>query len=138
MAGWLFKTEPSDFSYRDLEREGSTVWDGVRNNWALEHLRAVRRGDRTLIYHTGTDRAIIGEAAVASDPYPDPRSQDPRFVVVDVEPIRAWDRPVTLTEIKADPAFSDFDLVRFSRLAVMPVPLQVWQRLERMATRSNT
>ena len=72
MANWLFKTEPQDYSYADLERDSSTIWDGVKNNWALKNLREVRKGDRALIYHTGKERVIVGEAKVISDPYPDP------------------------------------------------------------------
>ncbi len=134
MADWLFKTEPSDYSYSDLENDGRTVWDGVKNNWALKNLREVKRGDRALIYHTGRDRAIMGQAKVVSDPYTDPRLDDPKMVVVDVEPVRAWANPVTLTAIKADSAFADFALVRFSRLSVLPVPGGFWKRLEKMAS----
>ena len=133
MAIWLFKTEPGDYCYADLERDGRTVWDGVGNNWALKNLREVRTGDRVLIYHTGKDKAVIGEAKVVSDPYPDPELDDPKMVVVDVEPVRAWPRPVKLAEIKADPVFADFALVRFSRLSVMSVESELFKRLEVMA-----
>ena len=132
MATWLFKTEPGDYSYADLERDGHTVWDGVGNNWALQNLRQVKTGDRALIYHTGKDKSIMGEAKVVSDPYPDPERDDPKRAVVDVEPARVWPRPVTLSEIKADPAFSEFGLVRFSRLSVMPVEAKLFKRLEKM------
>jgi len=133
MAIWLFKTEPGDYSYADLERDGHTVWDGVGNNWALKNLREVKAGDRALIYHTGKDKAVMGEAKVVSDPYPDPELDDPKVAVVDVEPVRAWRHPVKLAEIKADPAFADFMLVRFSRLSVMPVEAKILKRLEKMA-----
>jgi len=133
MAIWLFKTEPGDYSYADLERDGHTVWDGVGNNWALKNLREVKAGDRALIYHTGKDKAVMGEAKVVSDPYPDPELDDPKMAVVDVEPVRAWTHPVKLAEIKANPAFADFMLVRFSRLSVMPVEAKILKRLERMA-----
>jgi len=133
MAIWLFKTEPGDYSYADLERDGHTVWDGVGNNWALKNLRQVKAGDRALIYHTGKDKAVMGEAKVVSAPYADPELDDPRRVVVDVEPVRAWSRPVTLAEVKADPVFADFALVRFSRLSVMPVESKICKRLEKMA-----
>lgn len=132
MAIWLFKTEPGDYSYADLERDGKTVWDGVGNNWALKNLREVRKGDRALIYHTGKDKAVMGEAKVTSDPYPDPELDDPKMAVVDVEPMRAWKSPVKLAEIKADPAFADFMLVKFSRLSVMPVETKVLKRLKEM------
>lgn len=133
MAIWLFKTEPGDYSYADLERDGHTVWDGVGNNWALKNLRQVKAGDRALIYHTGKDKAVMGEAKVVSDAYPDPELDDPKMAVVDVEPIRAWERPVKLAEIKADPALADFMLVKFSRLSVMPVETTVLKRLEKMS-----
>ena len=131
MANWLFKTEPDDYSYADLEHDGRTIWDGVKNNWALKNLREVKKGDQALIYHTGKERAVAGVAKVVSDPYPDPEAGDPKLVVVDVVPAGAWPQPVTLAAIKADPAFSDFALVRFSRLSVMPVSPAIWQRLEK-------
>lgn len=134
MSNWLLKTEPSDYSFTDLERDGGTTWDGINNNWALKNLRQLRKGDRALIYHTGNERAVVGEARIDSDPYPDPQTEEARLVVVDVAPVRAWQRRVTLAEIKSDPAFADFDLVRFSRLSVVPVPARLWKRLERMET----
>jgi len=99
----------------------------------LKNLREVKAGDRALIYHTGKDKAVMGEAKVVSDPYPDPELDDPKVAVVDVEPVRAWRHPVKLAEIKADPAFADFMLVRFSRLSVMPVEAKILKRLEKMA-----
>ncbi len=133
MAIWLFKTEPGDYSYADLERDGKTVWDGVGNNWALKNLREVKRGDRALIYHTGKDKAIMGVAEVTSDPYPDPGLDDPKMAVVDVEPMAAWAKPVRLADIKSDPGFADFMLVKFSRLSVMPVDDKTYKRLEKMS-----
>lgn len=133
MATWLFKTEPGDYSYADLEREGKTIWDGVGNNWALKNLRQVRAGDRALIYHTGKDKAVMGEAKVTSDPYPDPELDDPKMAVVDIEPLRAWTNPVKLADIKAEPAFAEFMLVKFSRLSVMPVEAKTFKRLEKMS-----
>ncbi len=133
MANWLFKTEPGDYGWGDLESDGGTVWDGVGNNWALKNLRQVEKGDRVLIYHTGKVRAIVGEARVVSGPYPDPELDDPKRVVVDIEPVEPWTEPLTLDAIKADSAFDDFDLVRFSRLSVLPVPADLWKRLKKMA-----
>ena len=133
MADWLLKTEPGDYSWADLERDGKTVWDGVNNNWALKNLREIRQGDRALIYHTGSDRVIMGEALVTSDPYPDPQLDDPKLVVVDIEPVKSWVRPVSLSDIKADGGFADFMLVKFSRLSVMPVARAHWQRLQELA-----
>lgn len=129
---WLLKTEPGDYSYDDLERDASTVWDGVRNFTALRHMRDVRKGDRAFVYHTGKERSVVGIAAVTSDAYPDPRGDDPRIVVFDLAPDRRLDQPVTLAAIKADPAFAGFDLVRLSRLSAMAVPEKLWDRIVEM------
>jgi predicted RNA-binding protein with PUA-like domain len=129
---WLLKTEPGDFSYDDLERAGRAVWDGVRNFTALRHMRGVRKGDRAIVYHTGKERAAVGIARIASAPYPDPRADDPAIVVFDLAPERRLARPVTLGAIKGDPAFRGFDLVRISRLSVMPVAPELWERILKM------
>jgi predicted RNA-binding protein with PUA-like domain len=133
MAYWLLKTEPEAYSYADLERDGHTVWDGVANNAALLHLRAMRPGDSTLIYHTGDERRAIGLAEITSEPYADPQAGDARLVVVDVRPVRALAQPVTLAQIKAEPAFADFALVRQGRLSVVPVTPDQWARLLALA-----
>jgi len=129
MAHWLVKTEPSTYSFADLERQKKAVWDGVANAVALKHLRAMAPGDDVLIYHTGDVKAAVGLARVVSEPYADPKAGDPKLAVVDLAPVRRLARPVTLAEVKADPAFSDFALVRQGRLSVMPVPPPLWQRL---------
>lgn len=133
MQYWLLKTEPSDYAFADLARDGRTVWDGVSNNAALIHLRAMQPGDQALIYHTGDERQAVGLASIASAPYADPRLNEPKLVVVDVMPIRALARPVALAAIKADPAFADFALVRQGRLSVVPVSAEQWARLLAMA-----
>ncbi len=130
---WLFKTEPGDYAYGDLERDKKTAWDGVGNNLALKHLRNVRRGDQAFIYHTGSEKQIVGIAAVVSVPYPDPDAEDPRRVVVDVVPVKRVAHPVELATIKADPFFGDFALVRISRLSVMPVSPEQWKHLNKLA-----
>jgi predicted RNA-binding protein with PUA-like domain len=130
---WLLKTEPENYSYADLERDGATVWDGVSNNAALMHLRAMQPGDLALIYHTGDERQAVGLAEVTSAPYPDPKESDPKLVVVDIRPLRRLPQPVTLAAIKADPAFADFALVRQGRLSVVPVTEEQWSRLLGMA-----
>lgn len=132
MARWLVKTEPGEYSFDDLVRAGKDVWDGVRNPLALKHLRAMRPGDEVFVYHTGRVRAIVGIARVAGHPYPDPKGGDARWTVVDVEAVRPLKRPVALEEIKADPAFSKWELVRISRLSVMPVPDELWRRILEM------
>ena len=133
MNTWLLKTEPADYSFADLERDGRAVWDGVSNNAALKHIRSVRKGDEALVYHTGDERLAVGLARVVSDPYPDRAADDPRLVVFDLVPLRRLARPVTLAEVKADPAFAGFDLVRQPRLSVMPVPPALWRRLLALA-----
>lgn len=126
---WLFKTEPGEYSFADLEREKKTVWDGVTNNLALKNLREVRLGDEILIYHSGGEKAIVGLAEVISDAHPDPRKDDEKLAVVNINPKRRLARPLTLTEIKTTEALRDFDLVRLPRLSVMPVSAEQWQYL---------
>jgi predicted RNA-binding protein with PUA-like domain len=126
---WLLKTEPSTYSYDRLVKEGRTVWDGVRNNLALMHLRAMQEGDRVLIYHSGGEKAVVGTARVAAGPYPDPAREDPKLVVVDVAPDARLARPVPLAELKADPQLRELPLVRMSRLSVMPVEAEQWKRI---------
>lgn len=127
---WLFKTEPGEYSFDDLEREKKAVWDGVSNNLALKNLREVRMGDDILIYHSGDVKAIIGLAEAISDPYPDPRENDEKLVVVTIKPRRRFDNQLTLTQIKQLAGLSDFDLVRLPRLSVMPVSKEHWTILE--------
>lgn len=127
---WLFKTEPTEYSFDDLEREKKTVWDGVGNNLALKNLREVRLGDEVLIYHSGDEKAIVGIAEAISDAYPDPNEADEKVVVVNLKPKRKLLRPLTLHEIKAIDELSDFDLVRLPRLSVMPVTTAQWNILQ--------
>lgn len=129
MAYWLLKTEPEEYSYCDLERDGTTVWEGVSNSLALKHLRTMEIGDFALIYHTGKQRRVIGVAQIVSQPYPDPKLDDPKRVVVQVRAVRRVQEPITLTQIKQDGNFEGFDLVRLTRLSVVPVSEPHWQRL---------
>jgi predicted RNA-binding protein with PUA-like domain len=133
MAYWLFKEEPDHYSLEDLFRDKRTVWAGVENNLALKHMRSVKKGDRVLYYHTGKERAAVGVIEVVKSAYPDPERDDARFVVVDVKPVSRFARPVTLAEIKANPKFADFALVRISRLSVMPVTKGQWAEIERLS-----
>jgi predicted RNA-binding protein with PUA-like domain len=133
MAYWLFKEEPEHYSYGDLERDGSTLWEGVANSLARSNLRKIRKGDRVLYYHTGKEKAIVGEMVVIADAIPDPNSSDPKAVVVEVKPKKRWKRPVTLAEIKADPQLQSWELVRLSRLSVMPASKEQWQRVEELS-----
>ena len=131
-AYYLLKTEPEGYSFDDLERDGSTVWDGVRNYAALKHMREVRKGDLAFVYHTGTERRVVGIARAASDAYPDPRADDPKIVAFDLEPVERLERPVALSEIKDDPELQDFDLVRLPRLSAMAVTPEQWEKIVAM------
>lgn len=128
MATFLLKTEPSTYSFADLERQRRATWDGIANAAALIHLRSIKRGDDLLIYHTGADKAVVGLARAASDAYEDPKHPgqtpdgSPMHAVIDVVPVKSAAAPLSLTAIKADKRFADFALVRISRLSVMPVP----------------
>lgn len=133
MAYWLLKSEPHVYAYSDLERDGKTIWDGVNNNLALMHIRTMQPGDLALIYHTGDERRAMGIAEVVSDPYPDPALSDPKRAVVDVKAVRSLPQPVSLAQIKQDEAFAGFDLLRISRLSVVPVSPEHWQRILQLA-----
>ena len=133
MAKWLFKTEPSTYSFDDLLREKTTVWEGVKNPTALKHLRSMRKGDDVIIYHTGDERAAVGFASVVSNPYPDPKLKNEKIVVVDVKAGKRFANPVTLAQIKADKTFAGFDLVRIGRLSIVPVPDAMWKRIEELS-----
>ena len=133
MANWLFKEEPDHYSLDDLFRDKRAVWDGVENNLALKHLRSVKKGDRAFYYHTGNEKSVVGVMEIVKGPYPDPNGDDPRFVVVDVKPVRCLARPVSPAEIKSNPKFADFALVRISRLSVMPVTDAQWAEIERLS-----
>lgn len=115
---WIVKTEPSTYSFADLQREGTVVWDGVKNPVALKHIRAMHAGDSVLVYHTGDEKAVVGLAKTVSEPYADPK--DPDLAVIKMKAERPLARPVTLAEVKADTMFSDLGLVRMGRLSVMP------------------
>jgi len=130
---WLFKTEPSVYSYQQLEKEKKTVWDGVGNNLALKNLKDIKKGEQVFIYHTGDEKAAVGVARALGGAYPDPEKDDPKMLVVDIEPVRALKRPVTLAEVKAHPKLKNFDLVRNSRLSIMKVSDEQWEIMEGMA-----
>jgi len=130
---WILKTDADTYPFEQLVRERRAVWDGVSNALALKHIRSMAKGDQVFIYHSGDDKALVGLARVVSDPYPDPKAKDPKLVVVDIEAGDRLARPVTLAEVKADPAFTDLGLVRMSRLSVIPVPPGQWKRLLGMA-----
>lgn len=132
---WLFKTEPSSYSFRQLQADRRTTWDGVKNSLALKHLAAIGKDDRLLIYHTGDEKAVVGVARALGRAYPDPGKKDPKLLVIDIEAVAPLARPVTLAEIKSSGKFKDFDLVRLPRLSVMPVSDDAWRAIEEMAAR---
>jgi predicted RNA-binding protein with PUA-like domain len=131
--GWLFKEEPEHYNFADLERDGEAWWDGVTNNLARRNLRQVQPGDRVLYYHTGKEKAIVGEMVVVDGPKADPKSDDPKAVVVKVKAVRRWRRPVTLEQIKKDTNFAGWDLVRLPRLSVVPVSREQWRHVQELA-----
>lgn len=131
MALWLLKTEPGDYAYDDLVRDKACVWDGVANALALKHLREMRTGDKAFIYHTGDEKSVVGVATVTKSAYT--AGDDPKRAVIGVKPAKKLKHPVTLKQMKADPAFEGWDLLRIGRLSVMPVPLPLWERIERLA-----
>ncbi len=133
MAYWLLKSEPDVYSYDDLARDKKTEWDGVANNTALKHIRSMHKGDLAIIYHTGDVKAAIGIAQIISQPHPDPKADDPKMVVVTLKPVKKLARPVTLAQIKADPVFAGWDLIRIGRLSVVPTPEKMWQHIEELA-----
>jgi predicted RNA-binding protein with PUA-like domain len=133
MAQWLVKEEPEHYNYAQLERDGKTVWSGVRNPLAQKHLRGIRRGDRIFYYHTGKEKRVVATAKASSDAYPDPDDASGKLYAVDIVPGKALTRPVTLAEVKADRAFAAFPLVRMGRLSVMPVTDAEWARIEQMS-----
>ena len=128
---WLFKEEPTNYSFDALVKDKKTVWSGVRNPLAQKHLRSVKKGDRIFYYHTGDEKAVVGICKALADAYSDPDDASGKAAVVDIAPVKKLARPVTLAEIKADASFKDFPLVRISRLSVMPVTDAEWTRIEK-------
>ena len=126
---WLLKTEPNEYSYADLEKENTAVWDGVKNALALKNMRTMLPGEKAFIYHTGKERRIIGVAEILSKAYPDPKLNDTKRVVIDVRAVRQLSEPITLKQVKQDERFAGFDLLRLPRLSIVPVLPQHWQCL---------
>ena len=131
---WLFKEEPTHYSYDDLAKDGKTTWSGVKNPLAQRHLHGVKKGDLIFYYHTGNEKSVVGVVQATGDAYPDPKDRAAKSAVVDVTPVRKLARPVTLAEIKANKAFAAFPLVRISRLSVMPVTDAEWAEVERLSS----
>ncbi|MCR5878190.1 EVE domain-containing protein [Phenylobacterium sp. J367] len=133
MAGWLVKSEPNTYSFEDLQRDGRTVWDGVRNNAAALHLKAMNVGDEVLFYHSQEGLAVVGVAKVAKAAFPDASDPSGRFVAVELAPVRPLKAPVTLADMKANPALAEMAMIRQSRLSVSPVSDQEWAAILKMA-----
>lgn len=131
MARWLFKEEPGHYSFADLVRDGRAVWDGVTNALARKYLREVRPGDRVFFYHTGKEKAVVGEMRVVGEPQIS-EDEDGEQVSVEVEPVAVLPRPVPLAEIKKEPRLAGWELVRLPRLSVMPVSDEQWQLVQEL------
>lgn len=133
---WLAKQEPSGprgYDFSQLQSDKKTVWDGVHNNLALKHMRNMKKGDLVFFYHTGTQRQIVGIMEITKNPYPNSDEDNARFIVVDVKYKKALKNPVTLQQIKKDQKFKDWDLLRISRLSVMPVRQDIWNHIIKMS-----
>ena len=134
MAYWLLKSEPSSWSWDEQVAAGAkgTFWSGVRNHTAKNHLMAMKRGDRAFFYHSGDDKAVVGIVEVIKEYYPDHTDETGKFGMVDVKAVEALPKPVTLTQVKAEPKLKDMDLIKFSRLSVQPVTAEEWRIVRRM------
>lgn len=132
-AHWLVKSEPNTYAYADLERDGRTVWDGVRNNAVALHLKAMREGDEVLFYHSQEGLAVVGIAKVVRTAFLDPSDPAGRFVAVELAPVRALKHPVTLAQMKAEPALAGMAMLRQGRLSVSPVTAAEWTTILGMA-----
>ena len=133
MAKWLFKEEPTHYNFADLERDGTTTWDGVANALALQNLRKVRLGDRVFFYHTGKEKAVVGEMVVVAGAAQDAGNKDEGQVAVTVQAVRRLQHPVSLSRIKSESALAGWELVRLPRLSVMPVTDAQWRRVEELS-----
>jgi len=133
MAYWLVKSEPNKYSFEDLRREGKTVWDGVRNNTAALHLKAMKTGDEVFYYHSQEGLEIVGVAKVVAEAFIDPTDPNGRFVAVELAPVRPLAKPVSLAEMKANPQLADMAMLRLFRLSVSPVKPQEWKAILAMA-----
>ena len=134
MAYWLLKTEPDEYSWGDLKKKGAKgdAWTGVRNFTARNHLKAMKKGDRVFIYHTGDEKQVVGVAEVVRESYPDPTDEKGVFLSVDVKTLDALPKPVTLAAVKADRKLADMALVKYGRLSVQPVTDAEWRAVSRM------
>ena len=133
---WLVKSEPYKYSWDDLVKDGSTYWDGVRNAQARNNLREMKIGDRVLYYHSNEGKEVVGIAKVTRRAYQDPTTDDERWLVVDLEPVKALKQPVTLAQVKADQQLQKIPLVTHSRLSVMPLEKSAFERILQLGNTS--
>jgi len=129
MNHWLVKSEPETYSWETLNKDGNAVWDGVRSFAARNNLRAMKKGDSVLFYHSGDDKSVVGIAKVVKESYQDPTTEDPNWVVVDFAPVKPLKNPVTLAKIKSDELLKNTYLVRQGRLSVMPLTGEEFTRI---------
>ncbi len=133
---WLVKSEPAKYAFADLQRDGRTVWDGVRNNTAALHLRAMKVGDQAFYYHSVEGLAVVGIAEVVRESFLDPSDPAGRFVAVEMAPVRSLRSPVTLAQMKANPALANMAMLKLFRLSVSPVTTEEWAEILTMAGES--
>ncbi|HWD20763.1 MAG TPA: EVE domain-containing protein [Verrucomicrobiae bacterium] len=130
---WIVKQEPESYAWAAFVKDGGTNWTGVRNYQARNNLQAMKKGDPVFYYHSGDEKQLVGLAVVSKNPYPDPTADEPNWVAVDLAPVKPLAKPVTLAEIKADPAFKEILLVRNSRLSVSPLLAPQFERLLKLS-----
>ena len=133
---WLAKQEPSGprgYNISTLQKEKTTVWDGVHNNLALKHIRNMKKGDQIIYYHTGDERQAVGVMSVITNPYPNPEEDNDRFVAVNVKFKEKFRKPVSLEQMKKEKSFKNWELLRIARLSVMPVPKSIWDKIIKMS-----
>jgi predicted RNA-binding protein with PUA-like domain len=135
---WLFKEEPSSYSFDALVKDGGTTWTGVKNPVAQRNLRSVKKGDKVFYYHTGNEKAIVGIARASTDAYQDPADKTGRAYVVDVQPVSRLKHAVSLAALKAHPAFASHPIARVPRLSVMPISASEWQIVETLSKDSGS
>lgn len=133
MAYWLVKSEPSVYSWEQFEKDKQTVWSGVRNYAARIHLRAMKKGDEVLYYHSNEGMEIVGIAKVIKEAYQDPTTDNEAWVAVDLKPYKQLKNPVSLAQIKADKRLTNMALVRLGRLSVQPVTDEEWDIIMKWA-----
>jgi len=129
---WLAKQEPDGprgYNFETLKKDKTTIWDGVHNNLALKHMREMKNGDLVLFYHTGVERQVVGIMQVISEPYSNPKEDNKRFLVVNVQYKKSFKRSITLTDMKKQKTFQNWELIRISRLSIMPVPKHIWNTI---------